>query len=164
MKKNIFMLMAAAVSIHAFADCRSVLLDSDKAPDVRQNLQCLADQVTNIKSQLASAQAALQAMQTEKNQGPYVDFSMHPQRFPNPAVCHTWAMGYLNNNGFSEVIQYGQAGAVGEKLPAKAILLCIPTGELALYLAGPDKDALQALRGVFDAAISQTFSQNSPNQ
>ncbi|XUW93341.1 hypothetical protein OH764_32400 (plasmid) [Burkholderia sp. M6-3] len=164
MKKNIFVLAAAAASIHAFADCRSVLLDSDKASDVRQNLQCLANQVIDLKNQLASAQAALQTMQTEKNQGPHIGFGMHPQRFPSPAACHTWAMGYLNNNGFSDVTQYGQAGATGQKLPIKAILLCTPTGELALYLAGPDQNALQALESIFDAAFSQTFSQNPAHQ
>ncbi|WP_168793674.1 hypothetical protein [Paraburkholderia aromaticivorans] len=158
LQRNIYVLVLATVtSIPALADCRSVLLDNDKAADVRQNLQCLANQVSDLRNQLTTAQAALQALQTEMSEGPHVIFGMHPQRFPNPGVCQTWAVGYLNNNGFADVTPFGQAGAVGKKPPTKAVLLCTPTGELALYLTGPDNAVLLNLQGVFDAAFAQSF-------
>jgi hypothetical protein len=61
--------VAVGASLSVFAECRSTLQDSDKEADVKRNLQCFAEQVSELKIQLANQQAQLQALQQEKMRG-----------------------------------------------------------------------------------------------
>lgn len=153
-KRLILLIFLLGLSSAAFADCKTTIDPTDKIGDVKKNMDCLANQVAQLKDDLAKQQAALTAA-TSKS--PHMALQLPNPAFHNLQECHDWATQYLNANHFMDIQDTPPIGIGGTNLSSKAAFVCLPSSQVLFVVAGSDPSAVHQWAQVFMDAIKATF-------